>query len=168
MKKYILFLLFICSLTFAKAQLPDTATLKQRLVLTEQQNKNWLDSLKKLNPEEQFSFIIERKVLDTNVVTMKLYPHGRPKITVQPGKFQGGYQPLVIIRTTFNKKQLMIDRLDNQSSTKLNGLKNKIIPAAIEILTDAIATAIYGIKGAGGVIILTISDKEQWKLLTNK
>jgi len=165
-KSFLLAFVFYASVAFG--QKTESITLKDKLILTEPQNKKWLDSLNRIPLENQFSFIVDRMVLDTNVVEMKLYPHGG-KQPIPMDKFKGVYKPMTII-TFGTKKDMMIlnDHFNERKRSNLEALeriKSKISITELKMLTDAPATAIYGIKGAGGVIFLRIEDAQSWKLL---
>ena len=164
-RSFLLAFVFYSGMVFGQKK--ERIILKDKLILTEPQNKKWLDSLNKIPLENQFSFIVDRMILDTNVVELKLYPHGgRQQIPVD--KFQGVYKPMTIVTFESNKDMLILNDYFNERKANLEalkGVKNKIAVAELKMSTDAPATSIYGIKGAGGVIFLRIDDAKSWKLL---
>ena len=167
MKKSFL-LVFVFYAGFVFGQKTERVTLIDKLILTEPQNKKWLDSLTSIPLESQFGFIVDRMVLDTNVVELKLYPHGGRQ-PIPLGKFQGVYKPMTIVTFASTKDMLILnDHFNERKASKLAALqqiKDKINITELKMLTDAASTSIYGIKGAGGVIFLTIDDAKSWKLL---
>ncbi len=165
-RSFLLAFVFYSAVVFG--QKAEHITLKDKLILTEPQNKKWLDSLNIKPIDDQFSFIVDRMVLDTNVVELKLYPHGGRQ-AIPLDKFQGVYKPMTIVTFGGTKDMLILnDHFNERKASNLEALqriKNKITIAELKMLTDAPATSIYGIKGAGGIIFLRIEDIQSWKLL---
>ena len=150
----------------------DTAELKKKLILTETQNNNWLDSLKKLPKEAQFSFIAERMVLDTNVNFITVYPDriNLKNVIKNENKIIGCCKPIIIFALKKDKNESILIQNDNTNNKIINQLhqvKGEINISEISIYTGATATALYGSRAMGGVIILNISDNKSINLIKN-
>ncbi|MFI5451481.1 hypothetical protein ACHMWN_04925 [Pedobacter sp. UC225_61] len=145
----------------------DTAELKKKLILTETQNNNWLDSLKKLPKEAQFSFIMKRMVLDTNVFIPKYFPDGIKPILSTPNKYTGCCKPIVVFAFKKDKKNVLVinDVVNIKIISQLHQIKKEISIDELNIYTGSTATAIYVSRAMGGVIILNISDNKSINLI---
>jgi len=101
-----------------------------------------------INSPEQ---LLQGKVAGVNVVSASGEPGGNQAITIRgPGGVRTGSTPLFVVDGM---------ALDNTSTSgggvnPLNFLNPKDI-ASIDVLKDASATAIYGSRGANGVVLIT-------------
>ncbi len=101
-----------------------------------------------INSPEQ---LLQGKVAGVNVVSASGEPGGNQSITIRgPGGVRTGSTPLFVVDGM---------ALDNTSTSgggvnPLNFLNPKDI-ASIDVLKDASATAIYGSRGANGVVLIT-------------
>jgi TonB-linked SusC/RagA family outer membrane protein len=100
-----------------------------------------------INSPEQ---LLQGKVAGVNVTSASGEPGGNQSITVRgPGGVRSGSTPLFVVDGL---------ALDNSSTGGLNNPLNFLNPQDIEsidVLKDASATAIYGARGANGVILIT-------------
>jgi len=161
-----IFCLLLSKVCFGQNKI-DTTELKKKLILTEKQNNNWLDSLKKLTKEAQFNFIAERTVLDTNVFIPKYFPDGIKPILSSPNKYTGCCKPIVVFVFKKDKKNsLVINDITNiKIISRLHQVKKEISIDELNIYTGVTATALYGSRAVGGVIILNISDNKSINLI---
>lgn len=167
--KLFTFLLFCTTVSFA--QKIDTIALKKQLILTSNEHEKWLDSLVKIERKDQLGFILQRKVLDTNIYTPKLFPDahlykGRFPNQCVPGKFLGCCKPVLIIYWHKKKNLILIgEASEKKQIDALLKIKNEIIINKLTIFKDAEATALYGSIGASGVIYMDVLDKKSMQLL---
>ena len=165
-------LILIASYSFGQFSI-DSAALKKKLILTDEQNKKWLDSLKTLPPKSQIAFILQRIILDTNVFIRYSYAD-RIKVdyTLQEKtKFEGCCKPIIILEptsTVFNfdskfKKLNLFTEI-----TTLKQTLSEIIIDEVKILPQSEATAIWGWQAEHGAILLKISNKQSIKLLKKR
>ncbi len=100
-----------------------------------------------INSPEQ---LLQGKVAGVNVTSASGEPGGRQSITVRgPGGVRTGSTPLFVLDGI---------PLDNSSTGGATNPLNFLNPQdieAIDVLKDASATAIYGARGANGVILIT-------------
>jgi iron complex outermembrane receptor protein len=98
-----------------------------------------------LGPEQ----LIQGKVAGVNVTSASGEPGGAQSITVRgPGGVRTGSTPLFVI------DGLPLDNSSTGGGNPLNFINPQDIEA-IDVLKDASATAIYGSRGANGVILIT-------------
>lgn len=99
-----------------------------------------------INSPEQ---LLQGKVAGVNVTSANGEPGGAVSITVRgPGGVRTGSTPLFVL------DGLALDNSGTGGGNPLNFLNPQDI-ASIDVLKDASATAIYGARGANGVILIT-------------
>ncbi|MBO0934371.1 SusC/RagA family TonB-linked outer membrane protein [Fibrella aquatilis] len=145
--------------TLNVALTPSAADLAQVVVIgygtaTKKDATGALKSLKStdfnrgiINSPEQ---LLQGKVAGVNVTSASGEPGGRQSITIRgPGGVRTGSTPLFVLDGI---------PLDNSSTGGATNPLNFLNPQdieAIDVLKDASATAIYGARGANGVILIT-------------
>ena len=135
---------------------------RKDLILTDDQNSKWLDSLNKSSSDQQLVIIKDRLLADTNVFIKQSYPDGI-KVVEQLGNRVYGYgKPTIIIGI-----YPMI--IDNKTEIKrilgLADLLTKEYIKEISILTDSdpVATTLYGRSALSGMIIMKVTKKKYLK-----
>jgi TonB-linked SusC/RagA family outer membrane protein len=137
---------------------PNSADLAQVVVVGygTQNKRNVTGAIKSIKAEAFNKGIInapqellQGKVAGVNVTSVSGEPGGVLGITVRgPGGIRTGSTPLFVI------DGLALDNSTTGGGDPLNAINPQDI-AAIDVLKDASATAIYGARGANGVIIIT-------------
>lgn len=129
------------------------------LILTEEQNNHWFDSLSSLSLENKLTAINNRILSDTAVFVKNFY-NDRIKVNDQPGdRVYGNSKPVIIV----NNQQAIV--IKNETATaKIHALSHLLTPkyiAAILLLSGSKPStlAIYGRQGEGGIILLTLAKK---------
>ena len=150
-------LIFLLCLTFSSA-----FGQTKNLILTSEQNNNWLDSLKTLELDQQLLTIKDRLLADTNVfvrqfyndririvdqIGNRVYGDGKPTIIVD------GY-PMIIDNKTETKKIISLTELLTVDNIKEIGILSGNDPAT---------TAIYGSSALNGIIVMTLTKKKYLK-----
>ncbi len=164
----LLFLLF-SSNCFGQ-EYKDSLNLKQKLILSEEQNTKWFDSLKKLSTPQQMNFILDRVILDTNVYIKYSYAdriHVDYSIQSKT-KFEGCCKPVIAIETIpivfyFDDKFDQEKILDGIG--KFKQMINDVIIDEIQVMPKERAMAFYGSDAMHGAILLKITDKKSIKLI---
>lgn len=121
-----------------------------------QQKKDVTGSVKSLQVEDfnkgiinSPELLLQGKVAGVNVTTASGEPGAALSITVRgPGGIRTGSTPLFVL------DGLALDNSSTGGGNPLNFLNPQDI-ASIDVLKDASATAIYGARGANGVILIT-------------
>ncbi len=99
-----------------------------------------------INSPEQ---LLQGKVAGVNVTSASGEPGGALGITIRgPGSFRSGSTPLFVV------DGVALDNSGTGGGNPLNFLNPQDIEA-MDVLKDASATAIYGSRGANGVVIIT-------------
>lgn len=134
----------------------------QKLILTTEQNNNWLDSLEKYLLDKQLFTINTRLLSDTNVFVKQSYPD-RIKVIDSLGNRVYGY----------GKPTLIIDGhsmiIDNKTETsKIIGLTKLLTNHFIKNMSvlssnDPATMAIYGSAGMSGIIVMKLTKKKYLK-----
>ena len=134
----------------------------KNLILTSEQNNNWLDSVKTLPLQKQLSAIKQRLLSDTNVFVRQSYPD-RIKVIDQIGdRVYGDGKPFIIIGG-----YPMI--IDNKTETKkivgLTKLLDTVKIKTISVLSpnDPAMSALYGNSVQSGIIVMTLTRKKYWR-----
>ncbi len=140
-----LFFLFVFSSVFGQ---------NDSLILTSQQNNNWLHIIKGLPLDKQLTAINKRLLLNTNIFVREFFPDGI-KIKNSVGKrVCGAGKPEIIIGTDL----ITIDNNTNSSKiVELTKLISENTIKEIKILDgdDQYTLALYGTSGLNGIIIMT-------------
>ena len=151
----IFFLLFIISFTaFGQTQ---------KLILTREQNTNWLDSLKTMALDQQLITIKDRLLSDTNIFVRQFYNDRIRVVDAIGNRVYGDGKPTLII-----SGYPMI--IDNKTETpKIIGLTKLMINDFIKNISilspnDPATTAIYGSAGMSGIIVMTLTKKKYLKI----
>lgn len=130
-------------------------------------------------PSASFDQMMQGKVAGTQITQTTGAPGGNVNIIVRGiSSITGGNQPLYVIDgyaiggggggsdlSSFNGNSFSSSGMANNTASKINPL-SAINPSdieSIEILKDASATAIYGSRGANGVVIITTKRGRQGK-----
>ncbi|QCR21309.1 TonB-dependent receptor [Pontibacter sp. SGAir0037] len=130
-------------------------------------------------PSASFDQMMQGKVAGTQITQTTGAPGGNVNIVIRGlSSITGGNQPLYVIDgyaigaggggsdvSSFNGNSFSSSGMANNTASKINPLST-INPAdieSIEILKDASATAIYGSRGANGVVIVTTKRGKQGK-----
>ncbi|TXK26755.1 SusC/RagA family TonB-linked outer membrane protein, partial [Pontibacter qinzhouensis] len=130
-------------------------------------------------PSASFDQMMQGKVAGTQITQTTGAPGGNVNILIRGiSSITGGNQPLYVIDgyaigaggggsdvSSFNGNSFSSSGMANNTANKINPLST-INPAdieSIEILKDASATAIYGSRGANGVVIITTKRGRQGK-----
>ncbi|MFT2008288.1 TonB-dependent receptor [Pontibacter sp. 13R65] len=130
-------------------------------------------------PAASFDQMMQGKVAGTQITQTTGAPGGNVNIVIRGiSSITGGNQPLYVIDgyaigaggsgsdvSSFNGNSFSSSGMANNTANKINPLST-INPAdieSIEILKDASATAIYGSRGANGVVIITTKRGKQGK-----
>ncbi|WP_276499485.1 SusC/RagA family TonB-linked outer membrane protein [Pontibacter litorisediminis] len=128
-------------------------------------------------PAASFDQLMQGKVAGTQISQTTGAPGGNVNIVIRGiSSITGGNQPLYVIDgyaigaggggsdvSSFNGNSFSSSGMANNTVNKINPLST-INPAdieSIEILKDASATAIYGSRGANGVVIITMKRGRQ-------
>lgn len=122
-------------------------------------------------PAASFDQMMQGKVAGAQITQTTGAPGGNVNIVIRGiNSITGGNQPLYVIDgyaigaggsgsdvSSFNGNSYSSEGMANNTASKINPLSsiNPSDIASIEILKDASATAIYGSRGANGVIIVT-------------
>ncbi len=122
-------------------------------------------------PAASFDQMMQGKVAGAQIAQTTGAPGGNVNIVIRGiNSITGGNQPLYVIDgyaigaggsgsdvSNFNGNSYSSEGMANNTASKINPLSsiNPSDIASIEILKDASATAIYGSRGANGVIIIT-------------
>ncbi len=122
-------------------------------------------------PAASFDQMMQGKVAGAQITQTTGAPGGNVNIVIRGiNSITGGNQPLYVIDgyaigaggsgsdvSNFNGNSYSSEGMANNTASKINPLSsiNPSDIASIEILKDASATAIYGSRGANGVIIIT-------------
>jgi hypothetical protein len=146
-----------CILFLSASGQPDS------LVLTHEQNINWLNELKRMPLDKQLSAINKRLLSDTNVFIREYYPDGIKGNDKPLNKVYGTEKPMIVIGEVGgvpinnNTKPGSILELTNLFS--LNTIK------IVNILNgdDPKNIAIFGTFGSGGVVIMTLTKSKYKK-----
>jgi len=140
----------------------EAQSIQDSLILTESQNDRWFLTLKEKVKSEQLSLIRNRILLDTNVYIRQSYPD---RIRIDAEKDRGvrkdGFCKPVLI---FNHQGVYIsNRTKSKSVLELSRLltDDKIIN--VSAMKDGNTTAIYGTRGACGVILFATRNKKIFK-----
>lgn len=100
-----------------------------------------------INSPEQ---LLQGKVAGVNVTSSSGEPGGRQSITIRgPGGVRSGSTPLFVI------DGLALDNSSTGGATNPLNFLNPQDIESIDVLKDASATAIYGARGANGVVLIT-------------
>jgi len=142
--------------------------LKQRLILTNDQNTKWFDSLKNLSTLQQVHFILERIILDTNIYIKYPQPD-RIRLdynSFEKFKFEGCCKPLIVVEnvTYYGDSEFNPSR-STKDLKKFEKLLNNIIIDEIQVMPTAMAEALYGIEARSGTLLLKVSNKKSNKLI---
>lgn len=147
--------------------------MKKKLILTDEQNKKWLDSLRSISLDKQLNLILERIVLDTNVFIKYSYADGLRKdyTSQEKTKFEGCCKPIIIIEPTntvfrFDDKFETINLFEKVTSFK--DILNKIIVDEVRMSPQNKAVVLWGSSAENGAIVLKVSDKHSLRLLKKK
>ncbi|AGA76690.1 TonB-linked outer membrane protein, SusC/RagA family [Echinicola vietnamensis DSM 17526] len=128
-------------------------------------------------PSPSFDQMMQGKIAGTQITQTTGAPGGNVNIVIRGvSSITGGNQPLYVIDgfamgaggsgsdvSSFNGNSFSSGGMAQNTASKINPLTN-INPAdieSIEILKDASATAIYGSRGANGVVIITTKRGKQ-------
>lgn len=134
-------------------------------------------------PAASFDQLMQGKVAGAQITQTTGAPGGNVNIVIRGiSSITGGNQPLYVIDgyaigsggggsdvSSFNGNSFSSSGMANNTASKINPLSS-INPAdieSIEILKDASATAIYGSRGANGVVIITTKRGKQGKASIN-
>ena len=148
--RLILFLCLISSSAFGQTK---------NLILTSEQNNNWLDSIKTLPLDKQLSAIKQRLLSDTNVFVRQSYPDRIKVVDQIENRVYGDGKPFIIIAG-----YPMI--IDNKTETrKIIGLTQLLDTTRIKTLfvfspNDPTMSAIYGNSVQSGIIVMTLTRKK--------
>ncbi|UII76788.1 SusC/RagA family TonB-linked outer membrane protein [Flagellimonas sp. HMM57] len=121
----------------------------------EQKQKNVTSALTKIGGEELENFAVARvenalqgKVAGLRIQTTSSEAGGDPQITLRgPGSITGSSSPLIVVDgIVLGNDPDLLATIDN----------NNI--ASLSVLKDAASVAIYGSRGANGVILLTLKE----------
>jgi len=129
-----------------------------KLILTQEQNDRWIDSLTTLPLEGKIIMIKERLLSDTNIFIHHVDVHGT--INEQTGnRVRGKCRPLIIV----NERE--IDIANNTKDSKILALTKLLTKehiAKIVVLKGILqlTTAIYGTQAQSGVILITLAKKK--------
>jgi len=130
-------------------------------------------------PSASFDQMMQGKVAGTQITQTTGAPGGNVNIVIRGiSSITGGNQPLYVIDgyaigsggggsdlSNFNTNSFSSAGMANNTASKINPLSS-INPAdieSIEILKDASSTAIYGSRGANGVVIITTKRGKKGK-----
>ena|SRR5690349_18475641 len=131
----------------------------KNLILTSEQNSNWLDSIKTLPIDNQLSAIKQRLLSDTNVFVRQNYPDGIKVIDQIGDRVYGDGKPFIIIGG-----YPMI--IDNKTETKkiigLTQLLDTVRIKTVSVLSpnDPAMSALYGNSVQSGIIVMTLTRKK--------
>lgn len=148
--RLIFFLCLISSSAFGQTK---------NLILTSEQNINWLDSIKSLTLDKQLTAIKQRLLSDTNVFVRRSYPDGIKVIDQIGDRVYGDGKPFIIIGG-----YPMI--IDNKTETKkINGLTELLDTVKIKTISvlspnDPAMSALYGNSVQNGIIVMTSTRKK--------
>lgn len=134
-------------------------------------------------PAASFDQMMQGKVAGAQITQTTGSPGGNVNVVIRGiNSITGGNQPLYVIDgyaigaggsgsdlSNFNGNSYSSSGMANNTVSKINPLStiNPSDIASIEILKDASATAIYGSRGANGVIIITTKKGRQGKPTVN-
>lgn len=131
----------------------------QNLILTREQNGQWLDSLKTLSLDQQLLTINQRLLADTNVFVRQFY-NDRIRVDEQVGnRVYGDGKPTLII----GGYPMIIDNKTpaNKIVSLTKHLTTELIREISILSPNALATiAIYGSPGLSGIIVMTLTKKK--------
>lgn len=132
----------------------------QDLILTKEQNNDWLDNLKTLPLEQQLFTLKNRLLSDTSVFIRQSYPDRRIPVDEQLGtRVHGDAKPVIVI----GNYPIIID--NKTETSKIIGLTNLLSGKYISIIhvlspNDPTTAALYGSASLGGVIIMKLTRKK--------
>src|SRR5690606_22578180 len=130
-------------------------------------------------PAASFDQMMQGKVAGAQITQTTGAPGGNVNIVIRGiNSITGGNQPLYVIDgyaigaggsgsdvSSFNGNSYSSEGMANNTASKINPLSsiNPSDIASIEILKDASATAIYGSRGANGVVLITTRRGKEGK-----
>jgi hypothetical protein len=138
----------------------------ESLILSREQNNNWLDSLKVLTLDKQLSAINRRLLADTNIFVKKYYAD-RIKLKDSLGKrVYGDGKPIIIIGADYIA---INNNTKSKNIVELTMLLTKNTIKKISILdgNDPKTIAIYGSSGLSGIILMTLTKEKYSKYFSN-
>ena len=131
---------------------------KSKLILTREDNNEWLDSFQDLNDNEIRNRLSNRILLDTNTYVLQPNPDAHirkaqvdSKVSVDSSKSRTECRPLIIID---NQPFSFKDRASKEKIERLAEIISEGQFKNTKILRDANATAIYGARARCGAFIL--------------
>jgi hypothetical protein len=150
---------------------------QQNLILTQQQNEKWLDSLKKSTLDNQLTLLRERLLSDTNVYVARHYAD-RIIISENRGtRVEGDGKPIVVAGYFNDRQKFIADTLIFWDSKKEyvfipdNSFPSKKIVSLTKLIStrdivqvkvnkySASLAALYGSASVNGIIELALNDK---------
>ena len=137
----------------------------EKLILTNEQNNKWLDSLKILPLEKKLTTIKERLLADTNVFVKQSYPDRIKVIDSLGDRVYGDSKPTLII----GGYAIIIDNKTKTSKViNLTKLLTMKFIKTIKVLSpnDPAASALYGSASLSGIIVMTLTKKKYLKKFT--
>ena len=151
--RLILFLCLISSSAFGQTK---------NLILTSEQNINWLDSIKSLTLDKQLFAIKQRLLSDTNVFVRRSYPD-RIKVIDQIGdRVYGDGKPFIIIA---GYPMIIDNKTETEKIIGLTELLDTVKVKTIFVLSpnDPVMSALYGNSVQSGIIVMTLTRKKYLK-----
>ena len=106
-------------------------------------------------PTNSFDQGIQGRVSGVNVTQLSAQPGGATSIRIRGGNsIMAGNEPLYVIDGMIVESQKSLSWIGSPAQNDLSSINPSDIES-IEILKDASATAIYGARGANGVVLIT-------------
>lgn len=114
-------------------------------------------------PATSFDKKMQGRISGVNVTTQSGQPGGATSIRIRGGNsIMAGNEPLYVIDGVLMESQQNFSWIGSPAENGLSSINPNDIKS-VEVLKDASATAIYGARGANGVIIITTKKGEMGK-----
>ncbi|MFT3823588.1 MAG: hypothetical protein QM731_06685 [Chitinophagaceae bacterium] len=168
--KIIIPLIVFCCFQSYGQTVQDSAVLKY-LVLTNEQNREWIDSLSVLPAEQRIGRVIQRVTMDTNVFIR--YDYCANLNLKRDYSFEEKFKVEACCRPVYALNGLPFF-LDNRFSTysmlRINVSKLlKVLTSAnvrdIQVLPRELETALYGLNGSNGVVLINAPGRKNRRLI---
>jgi len=121
-----------------------------------------MDNLKEM-PATSFDKKLQGRVSGVQVTTLSGQPGGATSVKIRGGNsIMAGNEPLYVIDGVLMESQQNFSWIGGPAENGLSSINPNDIES-MEILKDASATAIYGARGANGVVIITTKKGQKGK-----
>ena len=136
------------------------------LILTEEQNEKWFETLEQLSLPNQIDFLNKRLLADTNIFV----PSNLDRVHVdKPDNRQVGFcKPIIVVGGIAISIE---NRTKSNYIIQLTSLLTSKTVKKLDIIKDDLATGLYGSRGTCKGLLITLDNKRikrKLKKLTDK